>query len=117
LGKVLEDDEGDIEDVVGEVESEKEVEGKGDFANLAVGSFHIEEFLDSLPINNHLSDVLVLVLNGQVKRQLSAVVLYVTVAPTHQQLLHDPPIARHHCQVQRSHPIGKVLLINLSAPG
>ncbi len=89
---MLEEDEGKIEDVVGEVEGKKEVEGKGDFAYLAVGSFDIEEFLDALPINNHLSNVLVFILNGQVKRQLPTVILYVAIASTHQQLLHNPTI-------------------------
>jgi hypothetical protein len=97
LGEVLEEDEGEVEDVVGEVEGEQEVEGEGHLPYLAVGGLHIEQFLDALLVYYHLRDVLILVLHCQIQRQLTTVILYVAVASPHQQLLHNPPIPRHHC--------------------
>lgn len=97
FGEMLEKDEGDIEDVVGEVENEQEVEGKGDLSDLAVRSLHVEQFLDSLLVHDHLSDVLILVLYGQIQRQFPNVVLDVSVAAAHQQLLDYSSVAGHHC--------------------
>lgn len=114
---MLEKDKGNIEDIVCQVKCKKKVERECDFAYLSIRGFDIEEFLDSLPINNHLSDILVLVLNGQVQWQFSTVILDITIASPHEQFLHYAPIARHYCQMQGRHPIREVLLIDLSPPG
>ena len=59
---MLEEDERNIEYIVGEVEHKQKIEGKGDFSNFAIGSFNIEKLLNALLVNYHLSDVLILVL-------------------------------------------------------
>lgn len=113
---MLEEDKGNIEYIVCQVEGKKKVEREGDFAYLSIGRFDIEEFLDSLPINNHLSDILVLVLNSQVQWQFPTVILDITIAPPHKQFLDNAPITRHYCQMQGSHAVRKVLLIDFGSP-
>lgn len=114
---MLEKDERDVEDVIGEVEDDKEVEGEGDLSDFAIGSLNIEELLDALLVYDHLSDVLVFVLLGQIERQLSIVVLDVAIAAPHQQLFDNPAVSGHDCEMEGRHSIGEVLLVHFSSPG
>lgn len=111
-----EEDEGDIEDVVGEEESYEKVEREGENVDLAVGSFDIEKLLQASFIDDHFSNVLVLVLDGNVQWRSIAIIFNHAIATPHQQLFDNAAIATHDCEMQRCHSIGKVLLIKFGSP-
>lgn len=108
---MCEEDERDIEDVIGQEEDYKKVDGKGELADRTIGSFYIEKLLKPSLVDDHFSDVLVLILESDVQSQSVAVVLDITITPPHQQLFHYSAVSAHYSQMKGSHPIGEILLV------
>ena len=68
LREVPKEDEGNVQNVVDQVETDEEVEGKCVFAYFTIGSLDVQKLFNSSFVNDHLGDVFILILFGYVQR-------------------------------------------------
>ena len=94
---MAEEDKWDVEEEVDqEYHDEKEVR-ESVLTDASVRRLDVKKLLNTPFINDHLGDVLVLVLSSYIERKSIVEIFYVPVTTLHQQFFNDSTIATHHC--------------------
>ena len=84
FGEMLEENKRDVEDIVDQVKTNEEIEGKCILSYPAIRCLDVQKLLDPSFVHDHLCDVFIFIFLGDIKRQAFSKVFDISVTTFYQ---------------------------------